>query len=882
MELSNPTRLPEIVYEKFADPSVILIFPTEIATRFWIENFAYNSKEGVVRADKAIAWDNFRAHFLPKSNLRPTNEIIRRIFALWFLSQNKIKECLKYFSYPDASYPTQNLVPAIVKTIFKLKELEVLQKENRNSYLSLPKSYREDIDLIKENYNKFLNNNGLYEPRFFAPSIENDFEFAQKKFVLFFPEVCNNFKELKTIIKDFPNLEVVTIKVKEKSYNLELYPNEMMELNGLFSKISKLLKEGIPSYEIAVSVTALERQKAYLKQMGALYGIKLAIIEAKKIGSYASAAFFRRLITLYESDYSIENLKEFFLDVRLTWKESSFNRHFLRKVIEIKATDYNSLLYKLSLARGQQERKFLDFFKIFKELTDTLNRTKSIETLRKTIFAVINFLLDVETWDGTENLVFKYILSYIDELESALKGLSLDQHDSLFSLFVDTVSNQIYVPVQKEEAITVYPYTVSVGIYPSFHFIVGVTTEDTHLQEDTLPLIAEYDWPYQEREDKSNTFIEHYHFCGKNILFSAGEKIFGNSSALVSRWFLEKEAVVKATVERDDALYREYDSWAAENPQPFSVYRREADAFELALKTTLTYSSLDMATDDKLEELKKWAAKRVTISPSQLDVYVDCPLKWALTYPLKIKKEEYDVVQIDNLAIGEILHKILELFFKEVNLKTPYKSSSLQTYAKAIDKIALQVFSAYQNSIKSPSELTVYYLKELFIPQLKQIVTAESLLFEDFISTEFEYKLTKVYEEESYQLEGRIDRLTTKEDQVAIIDYKKKVRETLKSFRTDYDNLRAHQLPFYALLLKEVENREASIASYYDIQEGRYIKVWGEEEDELVETLKQIVKERIETMVRNLKEGSLGAVVTKQGCNYCDFREICRRRYALV
>jgi CRISPR/Cas system-associated exonuclease Cas4 (RecB family) len=224
----------------------------------------------------------------------------------------------------------------------------------------------------------------------------------------------------------------------------------------------------------------------------------------------------------------------------------------------------------------------------------------------------------------------------------------------------------------------------------------------------------------------------------------------------------------------------------------------------------------------------------------------------------------------------------LELFFKEVNLKTPYKSSSLQTYAKAIDKIALQVFSAYQNSIKSPSELTVYYLKELFIPQLKQIVTAESLLFEDFISTEFEYKLTKVYEEESYQLEGRIDRLTTKEDQVAIIDYKKKVRETLKSFRTDYDNLRAHQLPFYALLLKEVENREASIASYYDIQEGRYIKVWGEEEDELVETLKQIVKERIETMVRNLKEGSLGAVVTKQGCNYCDFREICRRRYALV
>jgi len=169
------------------------------------------------------------------------------------------------------------------------------------------------------------------------------------------------------------------------------------------------------------------------------------------------------------------------------------------------------------------------------------------------------------------------------------------------------------------------------------------------------------------------------------------------------------------------------------------------------------------------------------------------------------------------------------------------------------------------------------------------IITAESRMFDGFGSLGFEHAITS--EEEGCSLFGRIDRILVRQEPdgsetVALVDYKKRHGGSTKAYAEDPARMPSRQLPLYAKLLAQVgidgRSRDVAIGAFYDISGGKYIPIWEQGETAVRDALIEAVTAHIRQMIDDLQEGRLGATPSKQSCSFCDFRQICRRRYALV
>ena len=162
--------------------------------------------------------------------------------------------------------------------------------------------------------------------------------------------------------------------------------------------------------------------------------------------------------------------------------------------------------------------------------------------------------------------------------------------------------------------------------------------------------------------------------------------------------------------------------------------------------------------------------------------------------------------------------------------------------------------------------------------------------FAGFGSEGFEVTLSKKDETLNVILNGRIDRIASivqqdKEKILAIIDFKKSFSGSLAKYR-DSVNIASHQLPFYAKLLREIgiNNSDANveIGSYYGVEQAKYSKIWTNRNLEVRDNLIDAVDKNIELMVNQLKKGIVTATPSKESCQFCPFRQVCRRRYALI
>src|SRR5690554_7790279 len=126
MRVASITKLRQVIHNKFSDPLRTLVFPTESSRRYWLEDYAYKGEAKVVRGDQALAWDTFKANFLPTSEAQPVNQTIRFLFSQKFLEE----ENLKWFSYPNKEYSNQNLAKALVNTLLALPQIKRYGKES--------------------------------------------------------------------------------------------------------------------------------------------------------------------------------------------------------------------------------------------------------------------------------------------------------------------------------------------------------------------------------------------------------------------------------------------------------------------------------------------------------------------------------------------------------------------------------------------------------------------------------------------------------------------------------------------------------------------------------------------------------------------------------
>jgi hypothetical protein len=207
------------------------------------------------------------------------------------------------------------------------------------------------------------------------------------------------------------------------------------------------------------------------------------------------------------------------------------------------------------------------------------------------------------------------------------------------------------------------------------------------------------------------------------------------------------------------------------------------------------------------------------ISPSALNSYLECRLKFYFRHVAKIREPDAVEEDLDARVLGNFLHDVMERFYKqigELKKSRQVEAADFMDYEIAIDKLIDEVFiEAYRldpaRNVKYEGQrLVVREVVKRFAHRIIEIDRTYAPFAVEALEQEgltFNVKISR--EPFKAVVGGKIDRVDRKGDVVRVIDYKtgkdKLTFESVSSlFARDTDrNKAAFQTLLYALLYKE-------------------------------------------------------------------------------
>lgn len=269
---------------------------------------------------------------------------------------------------------------------------------------------------------------------------------------------------------------------------------------------------------------------------------------------------------------------------------------------------------------------------------------------------------------------------------------------------------------------------------------------------------------------------------------------------------------------------------------------------------------------------------QMSFSPTSLQTYNDCPLKFYLNYIAKVKEEEEVSEEVDSGSFGTIFHYVMEHLYK--------------------DMVDQQVTVQYLQSLKKDKENIVSLIKEAYKevlnidePDGKNLLLMR--LFEKYVEFTLEADIarapfTVIATEKKYysqirikgiptpvKINGTIDRMDADSQYTYVCDYK-----TGKDFQGKISPKHLFQLNFYLLLLRSLGSISLKTPTTLSIYYTRTIYnhkiasevVTGESYDTFMSELQEIFTSIFDDSIpfAQCEEGS-------KCCEYCGYRLICRR-----
>ena len=297
-------------------------------------------------------------------------------------------------------------------------------------------------------------------------------------------------------------------------------------------------------------------------------------------------------------------------------------------------------------------------------------------------------------------------------------------------------------------------------------------------------------------------------------------------------------------------------------------------------------NSLINYKDNKLEVQKdEYIMSKINnlqLSSKSLQYYIDCPLRFYLTYIHNPIQNITATDEITEQVMGNVLHQALQDIGNDTNkIPTEEFINNLQdAFIKEIEK-----YDAYTYSDKA------VFLADLIKGKIPTLVQSEQ-----------DEKTAQIYREEKinirykgHDFNGTIDKvreyIVDNKKQYDIIDYKykdnDKLKYTTKKHLDEYEKRKEIeiQLPFYVFLLKEKLKEDPNFfsktnietqfntAGLFSIKEDyKFNQVLSEEDyNDFIEFLDKKLEELYD------KETPFTATTKYNKCKYCDYKESCER-----
>lgn len=278
------------------------------------------------------------------------------------------------------------------------------------------------------------------------------------------------------------------------------------------------------------------------------------------------------------------------------------------------------------------------------------------------------------------------------------------------------------------------------------------------------------------------------------------------------------------------------------------------------------------------------------LSPSAINTYLDCELKFYFNYVSKLKEPKEFIEEIDSATFGTLFHKSMELIYNPFLNKIVSKDDITEIIKSK--SFIINIKTAFENEkikIQKQAVITFEVIKENVLQTLqKDLVYAPFKIlnlekdFKKIIDVNFNNSTKQIV------IKGNIDRVDEQNGLIRIIDYKtgkaeQKTPDILSLFDSEIEKRpkAIFQTMIYAMAYKSEKKSTNIIPSVYQIKElykedfdyrlfiDKDVLLFDNYEKEFIEVLKNTINKIFDTK-NAFKQTSITS-----NCKYCNYKNFC-------
>ena len=310
-------------------------------------------------------------------------------------------------------------------------------------------------------------------------------------------------------------------------------------------------------------------------------------------------------------------------------------------------------------------------------------------------------------------------------------------------------------------------------------------------------------------------------------------------------------------------------------------------------------------TEEDITNINKYL-QETGLTPSALNEYIKCPLKFYYTY-IKGIREKFEVATtLDAAQLGTVFHAVMELIYTPFKDKKVTKEDLSQYTKEKIEELTTKAVIATLYELKNFDDVEKYtyeitgenkILFEIIVEMVVNMLECDKKRT-PFTHISNEKRYDKDYTtSEGYKLllKGYIDKIDETDSAVHLIDYKTtKLNDNILATKVDsadelskffYEsNYKKYvkeilQMCFYNLLYRKHTNKEIETYLFLARMSFDHDNFLTNTQVILPENWETVFCDELDKVIHNLinKENRIYQTDNTKNCEYCYFAPMCRR-----
>lgn len=797
----------KIILENINQEHSVFVFPTQMACNLWADKIITDSEITAVAMERFVAWDVFKNNSIKSTHQDKTSipSEMRRFFSTQIIEQNKQNLFFKSIINPEYAKNSSGFVNWISKVLPSLFSWKTKFEEAKKSPEYTVDSEDEDLMELFNRYKSFLDKNSLFDPAWEIPP----FKSSGNHYFIFFPEILSDYFEYEQILSSTPDITLILLKdvpTESIPQNMEanLFRNSRLELKNVALYIKNIHEtKKIPYNQIALNVPDLESYGPFLEKELDLFQIPYAKKASDNLLLTTTGNFFMQIFMCVQEKFSFNSVRNLLLNDDLPWKSKELNISLIEfgKNNNCVCGFYqdNKFIdsWEESFRQNPQEEILLRFYSGLKTILTSLVNSKSFAEINRHYFEFKRLYFSNKFLSLTDKILSRCLtkLSRLIDLENSFNEAKILNP---YSFFLNELQNEQYLSQNLDQGLQILPYKMGATAPFKLHIIVDssqaslsvIYKQMDFLRADKIKKL--YGANYEE-SNLSENFIKLYALNSEEkVFFTVAEKKF-NGFSQVSSDLIEKDLKKISVFPELQNLdsYNQEKLWYLQETQKFpdKISLIQKNGFE-NWKYFNNFNKTDssaLSNEEIIQQIKsKLSSKdensktfgKLRISQSQMKYYFECPRNWLNKSIFGLENQKNEAEFIDNFAMGEIYHNVLDVYFKELKKrgrKISFDFENNSIFAEDSDILHCsvnQVLSTLKKSFISTLVLNamVNRISEVLFNSVNQF----SNLFKGCEIYGTEIKLNSIFPGENFYLQGVVDCVLFDPDiqQYFIIDFK--------------------------------------------------------------------------------------------------------------